>query len=88
MTQITPETHQDKPDHPPKKVVVTVDGKEHHVRPGTYSVAEFKREVKVDLSLDLDQVINGVLTPVPNDSTIEIKGGEVFISHQPQGGSS
>jgi hypothetical protein len=75
-------------DDPHKKVSVTVDGKERKVRPGTYKVSEFKEEVKVDASRELDQVIDGQLVPLANDAEVEIKGGEVFVSHVPQGGSS
>jgi len=78
----------EKKEHPEKKVRVTVDGKPHEVRPGTYVVSEFKKEVRVDPSLELDQVINGQFIPLDNNATIEIKGDEVFVSHVPQGGSS
>ncbi|HTK31245.1 MAG TPA: hypothetical protein VL332_04730 [Candidatus Saccharimonadaceae bacterium] len=78
----------EKIDHPQKKVQVTVDGKPREVRPGTYVVSEFKKEVRVDPSLELDQVIDGQFIPLDNNASIEIKGKEVFVSHVPQGGSS
>lgn len=51
-------------------------------------VADFKRLVKVDASLQLEQVVNGELVPLEDSAIIKIKGGEVFISHVRQGGSS
>ena len=72
----------------PKEVAVTVDGKTHHVPEGTYVVSEFKKLVGVDPSKELDEVVHGELKPLDDNQTIHIKGGEVFISHARQGGSS
>lgn len=74
--------------HHAKKVTVTVDSKPHHVEPGSYVVSAFKQLVHVDASRELDQVVDGAFIPLANDASIEIKGGEVFVSHVPQGGSS
>lgn len=87
MSQMQAAESSSKP-HPPKKVEVTVDGKAHEVRPGTYVVADFKKEVHVDASRELDQVVNGEFITLDNSASIDIKGGEVFVSHVPQGGSS
>jgi len=87
MSDIHNETESQEKDHP-KKVEVTVDQKKHRVRPGEWVVADFKREVKVDAALELDQIVDGQLVPLDNGATITIRGGEVFISHVPQGGSS
>jgi hypothetical protein len=73
---------------PPKKVTVTVDRKEHQVRPGDYVVSAFKQEVHVDPAKELDQIINGAITPLDDTATITIHGGEVFISHVRTGGAS
>jgi len=78
-------TNDEKKD---KKVEVTVDRKKHHVRPGDWRVSDFKAEVKVEPGYDLDQVINGQFMPLDNGATITIHGGEVFVSHVPQGGSA
>lgn len=88
MNETQAATQADKQDRPPKKVEVTVDGHKREVRPGSWLVADFKREVKVDASLELDQVIDGKFTALDNSATIQIKGHEVFVSHVPQGGSS
>ncbi|MGO9405124.1 MAG: hypothetical protein ACLPVW_16800 [Terriglobales bacterium] len=74
--------------HHKKQVDVTVDGKTHHVPEGTYVVSEFKKLVGVDPSKELDEVVHGELKPLDDNQTIHIKGGEVFISHARQGGSS
>lgn len=78
----------DEKSHPPKKVRVTVDQKPHEVRPGEWLVSNFKREVKVDAAKALDELMDGQLKPLADDSTILIKGGEQFVSHARQGGSS
>ena len=74
--------------HHKKEVAVTVDGKPHHVTEGTYVVLEFKKLVGVAPSKELDEVVHGDLKPLDDNQTIHIKGGEVFISHARQGGSS
>lgn len=71
-----------------KQVTVTVDGKPHDVHKGSYVVSEFKKLVGVDPSKELDEVVHGELKPLDDNQTIHIKGGEVFISHARQGGSS
>jgi len=74
--------------HHKKEVAVTVDGKTHHVPEGTYLVSEFMKLVGVDPSKELDEVVHGELKPLDDRHRIHIKGGEVFISHARQGGSS
>jgi hypothetical protein len=74
--------------HHKKEVAVTVDGKTHHVPEGTYVVSQFKKLVGVDPSKELDEGVHGELRPLNDNQTIHIKGGEVFISHARQGGSS
>jgi hypothetical protein len=51
-------------------------------------VSEFKVEVGVASDLELDQVVDGVFQPLDDNAEVHIKGGEVFISHVRQGGSS
>jgi hypothetical protein len=81
--------HQDKDSpHGNKKVTVKVDSKEVLVQRGSYVVAEFKAMVGIDPSKELDQIIDGQLTPLDDVARIVIKGGEEFISHVRAGGSS
>jgi hypothetical protein len=74
--------------HHVKEVTVTVDSKSHRVPEKTYVVSEFKKLVGVDPSKELDEVVHGELKPLDDNQKIHIKGGEVFISHARQGGSS
>ncbi len=75
-------------DHHKQEVTVTVDGKPHKLPEGTYVVSEFKKLVGVDASKELDEVVHGELKPLDDNQHIHLKGGEVFISHVRQGGSS
>jgi Multiubiquitin len=72
---------------PPVLVEIMVDDKPYKITAGQHSVAEIKKVGGVNPSYDLEEVIDGVLTPLPDDGTVVIKGGEVFFSH-PKGGSS
>lgn len=74
--------------HPGHEVTVSVDGVTHEVRRGDYVVSEFKRLVGVDAARELDEVVNGELRPLDDNSRVHIKGGEVFVSHVRTGGSS
>jgi hypothetical protein len=69
-------------------VVVIVDGHRHEVKAGRYVVAEFKRLTSVPAAKELDEVVDGKLTPLADDATIKIEGHEVFISHERTGGAS
>ena len=72
----------------PKLVQVTIDGKHKTIQAGTYTVAELKRLLAVDPSRVLDVVICGEFKELPDDGTVHVKGGEIFISHVRQGQSS
>jgi hypothetical protein len=73
---------------PGPDVAVTVDNVRKTVHRGSHLVSEFKALVGVDANLELEQVIDGQLTPLADAARIVIKGGEVFFSHQRSGGSS
>ncbi len=76
------------PEHGKDKVTVTVDGTEKLIHRGSYVVAELKAALDVDPSRALDEVINGEFKPLDDTQRITIKGGETFVSHVRQGGSS
>lgn len=84
--------HPDEGRKPPgehkHKVVVIVDRQEHKVEAGPYRVSVFKGEVGVPPEKELDQIIKGVITPLDDNATIVIAGGEVFISHERSGAAS
>lgn len=75
--------------HPGKDTVkVKIDGVEKTIHRGSHPVTELKTLLGVDPVLDLDQDVNGTLTPLANDGRVTIKGGELFFSHARTGGSS
>jgi hypothetical protein len=72
----------------PKLVQVKIDREHKTIQAGTYTVSELKRVLGVDPSRVLDEVIGGEFKELPDDGTVHVKGGEIFISHVPQGQSS
>jgi hypothetical protein len=74
--------------HETRIVQVTVDNVKKDIPKGQYVVAVFKQKVGVDASRALDEVVAGEFKPLQDDQRIRIHGGEVFISHVRQGGSS
>lgn len=85
-TERGPEGHHHP--HPGHDVTVTVDGVKHEVRKGDYIVSQFKKLVGVDAARELDEVVHGEFKPLDDNAHIEIKGGEIFVSHVRTGGSS
>lgn len=69
-------------------VEVTVDTKTKTVHRGSWVVSVFKAEVGVSADRALDEVVGGEFKPLEDTQRITIKGGEVFVSHVRQGGSS
>lgn len=69
-------------------VKITVDGNEIHIHRGHRSVAEIKQAGNIPLAFDLEQVVDGKLTFLPDDGSLTIKGGEVFVSHPKDSSSS
>lgn len=68
-------------------VTITVNNIHVNIHRGHRTVAEIKAAAKVPLADDLEQIINGKLTPLPDDGAVTLKGEEQFISH-PKDGSS
>lgn len=69
-------------------VEITINGHPYRIRRGRHSVAEIKTLGHVPLTDDLEQVINGQLTLLPDDGHVVIHGNEVFASHPKTGSSS
>lgn len=69
-------------------VTITVDNKPVRIHRGRQSVAEIKALGDVPPAFDLDEVIDGKLVRLPDDGSVIIKGGEVFLSHPKSGHSS
>ena len=79
------ETHKGPRPH---LVAVIVDRITKKVQAGPYRVSVFKHEVGVPPEKELDQIIKGVITPLDDNATIVIAGGEKFISHERTGAAS
>lgn len=79
---------KEHPEHGKDKVTVTVDGVQKKIHRGSYVVAELKAALDVDPTRVLNEVIDGEFKPLDDTKRITIKGGEVFVSQVPQGGSS
>lgn len=85
----TDHNHEDRPPHNPhEEVSVTVDGEVKHLKKGHYTLPEFKATVHIAPDLEVDQVVDGTFLPLDDNAVLHIKGGEIFISHVKQGGSS
>ena len=69
-------------------VTITIDNKRREIYRGHQSVAEIKVVGEVPAAFDLEEVINGKLTLLPDDGSVTIKGGEIFLSHPKSGRSS
>ncbi len=74
--------------HKHETVTIMVDNHEKTIKRGKHSVADIKSVGGVMLALDLEEILGGVLTPLNDDGAVTIKGGEVFISHPKDSGSS
>jgi uncharacterized protein YabE (DUF348 family) len=72
----------------PAEVDITVDGKQHKIKRGSEPVATIKKVAGVAAAYQLDQDVNGVLTPLDQNGTVTINGGEVFVSFPATGSSS
>jgi len=69
-------------------VTITVDTKTYKIHRGHQTVVEIKTIGGVPLAFELEQLVDGKLTPLPDDGAVTLKGGEVFLSHPKDGGAS
>lgn len=69
-------------------VNVSINDIETSIHRGRQSVEEIKTAGEVPLNHMLEQLIDGQLTPLGDNDSVVIKGGEVFISHIKDGGSA
>lgn len=69
-------------------VSVSINSTEHRIARGNHTVAALKKLGGVALADDLEQVIDGRLTPLRDDGSVVIEGGERFVSHPKDAGSS
>jgi hypothetical protein len=83
--QKQPESQQPVHGH---KVPVTVDSRTVEIEAREWMVSKLKTALGVDQSRELEQVVDGKLVPLDDNSRIHIRAHEVFISHVRGGGSS
>ncbi len=69
-------------------VTITVNNVPKSIHRGQQTVVAIKNVGGVPIADDLDQLIDGKLQALPDDGAVTIKGGEVFVSHVKDGGSS
>lgn len=72
----------------PAEVHIVVDGKQYKIKRGTEQVSAIKKLANVPAAYQLDQDVNGVLTPLDQNGTVIINGGEVFVGFPATGSSS
>jgi hypothetical protein len=75
-------------EHRQDVVEILVNNKPRGIHRGRQSVQEIKAAGGVALADELEQVIDGKLTPLADDASVVIKGGERFVSHPRDSGSS
>lgn len=78
---------KEKPQTGPM-VNIVVDNVTVEIHRGRQTVAEIKQKGNVPLAYELNQMIDGKATPVPDDGSVTIKGGEEFFSQPKTGGDS
>jgi hypothetical protein len=69
-------------------VTILINGNKKEIHRGHQTVAAIKSLGGIPLTDELEQVIDGKLHPLPDDGAVTIKGGEQFVSHPRDGGSS
>lgn len=69
-------------------VDIKINDNDRKITRGKHSVSEIKNLDNVPLEHELEQLIEGKLTPLADDDSVIIKGGECFYSHKRDGSSS
>ena len=69
-------------------VKIKVNNLDYDIRKGNHSVAEIKELGKVPLAHELEQLIEGKLSPLNDNAKVSLLGGEQFFSHVRDGSSS
>jgi hypothetical protein len=88
MTAAKQQERDDTKHHRGQLVTITLDSVPRTIEEGVYKVAELKTKFSIPAEYELDVVVNGEFKPLNNERSIHIKGGEVFVSHVPQGGAA
>jgi hypothetical protein len=69
-------------------ITITIDSVPKHIRQGRYLVSELKSLLGVAPELELDEIVNGEFRPLADNAEINVKDGELFVSHVRRGGAS
>ncbi len=69
-------------------ITVTVDSVPKQIRQGRYPVSELKVLFGVAPELELDEVVDGEFRPLDDNGHVNVKEGDVFVSHVRRGGAS
>lgn len=69
-------------------VEISINDKPYKVKRGKYTVSQLKDIGKVPQADELEELIDGKLTPLKDAVDVIIKGGEQFFSHKRDGSSS
>ena len=80
--------HNNSEEHRNDIVSITINDVDKEIHRGRKTVEEIKKIGGVSLNHMLEQVINRKLTPLDDNSSVVIKGGEIFVSHIKDGGSA
>lgn len=72
----------------PRLVEIHINRKPYQISRGKHTVAEIKKLGGVLVTDELEELINGKLDPLADDSSVLIKGCEKFFSHVRDGSSS
>jgi hypothetical protein len=84
----TEETDGRSSEHRRDTVTITINEVPTTIHRGRQTVVELKKVGNIALADELEQVIEGKLTPLLDDGNVTIKGGEMFVSHPRDSGSS
>lgn len=77
-----------KNDDQGPEVRIVVDNRDYDIHRGRQAVAAIKALAGIPLAYELEQIVDGKPTPLPDDGAVTIKGGERFISHPRDASSS
>jgi hypothetical protein len=75
-------------EHGKNEVTIKVNGKDVEIHRGSQTVAAIKTAGGVLQADELEQVIDGKLTPLADGASVTIKGDEKFVSHPRDSGSA
>lgn len=71
------------------EVTIKVDGDDRSIAEGVYKVSTLKSTFGIPADYEFDEVTkDGEFKPLNDERSVHIRGGEVFVSHVRQGGSS